>query len=190
MNVRATMQLYPRPDTYYQNKASLDFDMMRSRIMLNRPGGEKEGIALWSAHVICGVLIGILAFILTWLEDAITEWRANTVQVLITRNDNNLTAAYFFYIGSAIILVFAASALTVYVGPGANGSGVAEVMGLLNGVNYTDAIGFKTLFVKCFGTLFAVTGGLCIGKEGPLVHIGANIGVVCCYLPFKIFEYL
>lgn len=57
-------------------------------------------------------------------------------------------------------------------------------MGFLNGVNYKDAISFRTLFVKCFGTLFAVCGGLCIGKEGPLVHIGANVGVICCYLPF------
>jgi chloride channel 7 len=65
------------------------------------------------------------------------------------------------------------------------GSGVAEVMGLLNGVNYTNAISFKTLFVKVFGILFAVCGGLCIGKEGPLVHIGANIGIMCCYMPFK-----
>lgn len=80
--------------------------------------------------------------------------------------------------------------MTVYFGPGAMGSGVAEVMGLLNGVNYPNAIGFKTLFTKVFGILFAVCGGLCIGKEGPLVHIGANIGAMCCYLPFKWSLYL
>jgi H+/Cl- antiporter ClcA len=80
--------------------------------------------------------------------------------------------------------------MTVYIGPGAMGSGVAEVMGLLNGINFPDAIGFNTLFTKCLGTLFAVCGGLCIGKEGPLVHIGANVGAMCCYLPFKLFEYL
>ena len=72
----------------------------------------------------------------------------------------------------------AASLLTIYVGPGANGSGIAEIMGLLNGINYPLAIGFRTLLVKCLGTLFAVTGGLTIGKEGPLAHIGANIGAI------------
>lgn len=95
-----------------------------------------------------------------------------------------------FWTSTSIIFVLIAALLTVYVGPASMGSGVAEVMGLLNGVNYTDAIGFKTLFVKCFGTLFAICGGLCIGKEGPLVHIGANIGVIVCYVPIKIFEYL
>lgn len=164
--------------------------MMRSKIMVSRPGGGKEGIALWTAHILVGLFMGILAFILTYLEDEITLWRANTIQTLIDKHENGLWAAYFFYISSAIVLVFTASFLTVYVGPGANGSGVAEVMGLLNGINYTDAISFRTLFVKCFGTLFAVTGGLCIGKEGPLVHIGAILGVLSCYLPFKTFEYL
>jgi len=101
-----------------------------------------------------------------------------------------MSASYFFWASSSVILVLIAALLTVYVGPGAQGSGVPEVMGLLNGVNYKDAISFRTLFVKCFGTLFAVCGGLCIGKEGPLVHIGANVGVICCYLPFKMFQYL
>jgi len=95
-----------------------------------------------------------------------------------------------WYAGSGVFLVLLAVLLTVFVGPGASGSGVVEVMGLLNGVNYPDAIGFKTLFVKCVGLLFAITGGLCMGKEGPLVHIGAILGVVTCYLPFKSFSYL
>ena len=78
-----------------------------------------------------------------------------------------------------------ANLLTLYVGPGANGSGVAEVMGLLNGINYPDVIGIKTLFVKVVGTTLAVSGGLCIGKEGPLLHIGAIIGCMMAFLPFE-----
>lgn len=84
-------------------------------------------------------------------------------------------------------LVLVATLLTIYVGPGANGSGVAEIMGLLNGINYPNAIGLRTLLVKCVGTIFAVSGGLCIGKEGPLAHIGANVGALVCHLPIKGF---
>ena len=87
-----------------------------------------------------------------------------------------------------MLCVLIACLMTLYIGPGANGSGTAEVMGVLNGVNYPDVIGFKTLFVKVFGTLFAVVGGLCIGKEGPLAHIGAIIGVMTSYMPFSCFE--
>lgn len=87
-------------------------------------------------------------------------------------------------------MVLIATLLTVYIGPGANGSGVVEVMGMLNGINYPDTIGFKTLFVKCVALILAVTGGLCIGKEGPLVHIGANVGIMTCYLPFDFCKFL
>ena len=73
---------------------------------------------------------------------------------------------------------------TVYVGPGAMGSGVAEIMGVLNGLNLDGVISLSSLFVKIIGTTFAVSGGLCIGKEGPLLHIGAILGVIVCYLPF------
>lgn len=80
--------------------------------------------------------------------------------------------------------MFLASWLTVFVGPGAMGSGIPEVMGFLNGVNYEGAISISTFVVKIFGTLFAMCGGLCIGSEGPLVHMGAIVGVISCYLPF------
>ena len=58
-----------------------------------------------------------------------------------------------------------AACLTVYLAPTAVGSGVAEAMGMLNGVLYPDYISLKELFVKLFGLGFAVSGGLCAGKE-------------------------
>lgn len=85
-------------------------------------------------------------------------------------------------------MVLFASALTIYWGPGANGSGVAELMGYLNGVNYPKVIGFETFVTKVFGVLGAVLGGLCVGKEGPLAHIGSIIGALVCYFPFERFK--
>ena len=51
------------------------------------------------------------------------------------------------------------------------GSGVAEVIGYINGVNYPLAICLPTTITKIFGVVFAVAGGLAVGKEGPLAHI-------------------
>lgn len=67
---------------------------------------------------------------------------------------------------------------------------MAELMGILNGVNYHDAVGFKTLGVKILGVCLGVAGGLCIGKEGPLAHIGANLGALLIYLPLPFLVYL
>lgn len=77
----------------------------------------------------------------------------------------------------------------MFVAPVTLGSGVAEAMGMLNGVLYHDYISFKAFFVKFFGLALAVASGICGGKEGPLVHMGAIVGVLVPYLPIKIFKY-
>jgi len=73
--------------------------------------------------------------------------------------------------------------MTTYWGPGAAGSGVAELVGYLNGVNYPDFISLPTFVTKVVGVTLAVAGKLCVGKEGPLAHIGGIIGAFTLYLP-------
>lgn len=106
------------------------------------------------------------------------------------KHENTSVFAWMFYACWAVLFVLIACLLTIYIGPGANGSGIAEIMGMLNGINYPLAISFRTFAVKCLGTLFAVAGGLTIGKEGPLAHIGANIGAFVCHLPLPKWDCL
>lgn len=40
-----------------------------------------------------------------------------------------------------------------------------------------------TLITKIVGVTLAVAAKLCVGKEGPLAHIGANIGPLILYIP-------
>lgn len=94
------------------------------------------------------------------------------------------------YCGLAAVLGLGAGLLTVYYGPGANGSGVAEMIGYMNGVNYPDFIGINTLITKIIGVTLAVSSRLCIGKEGPLAHIGSIMALLPTYLPFEAFKTL
>lgn len=158
--------------------------MMRAKIFANRRGS-KEEMWLWFAHGCTGMLVGVVAFCMAFCEDTLTEWKAENVQHLIDTHNDNTSAAYGFFFSFCIALVVIANLMTLYVGPGANGSGVAEVMGLLNGINYPQVIGFRTLITKIIGTTLAVSGGLCIGKEGPLLHIGAIVGCITCWMPIK-----
>ena len=96
--------------------------------------------------------------------------------------------AYLYWALFSFVCALIAGVLTVYVGPGAMGSGVPEVMGMLNGVNFPGALGIATLIVKIVAVEFAVISNLCVGKEGPLLHIGAIVGVMMPYLPIKAFE--
>jgi H+/Cl- antiporter ClcA len=165
--------------------------MMRAKIFIDRPSKQlKESLWLWVAHALTGVFVGTLTFLLALCEEKSVEYRKDTLQMLIDDHNDRMGYSYVFYTSFGVICVFVATMITLYIGPGATGSGTAEVMGVLNGINYPKVIGFRTLLVKIFGTTLAVVGGLCIGKEGPLAHIGAITGVMVTYLPFKSFRVL
>ncbi|KAK6395209.1 hypothetical protein LTR65_000678 [Meristemomyces frigidus] len=66
-----------------------------------------------------------------------------------------------------------ASGKTMYM---AAGSGIPEIKTILSGFVIPDFLTFKVLFVKGFGAVFAVATGMCLGKEGPFVHISTCVG--------------
>ena len=92
--------------------------------------------------------------------------------------------AFGFYVIYSFILSSLSAVLTVYVAPGASGSGIPEIMGVLNGVKYPKIFTKRVLVIKVIGVILAVSGTLCIGKEGPLAHIGAIVAILCLELPF------
>lgn len=53
----------------------------------------------------------------------------------------------------------------------AAGSGIPEIKTILSGFVIPHFLDFKVLLVKAVGAVFAVASGLCLGKEGPFVHI-------------------
>jgi len=95
-----------------------------------------------------------------------------------------------FMAGWCFVLACIGSYLTITIGPGANGSGIAEIMAMLNGVNYPGFITVGVLFCKCFCVILGICASLCIGKEGPLAHIGACVAYfIIYYIPVKKFDY-
>ena len=46
-----------------RNNDSLDFDMMRTKIMTDRET-KRESLTLWLTHILCGFLMGTLAFLM------------------------------------------------------------------------------------------------------------------------------
>ncbi|KAK4443211.1 chloride channel [Podospora aff. communis PSN243] len=58
----------------------------------------------------------------------------------------------------------------------AAGSGIPEIKTILSGFVIPHFLDFKVLVVKAVGSTFAVATGMCLGKEGPFVHISTSIG--------------
>ena len=126
------------------------------------------------AFIVLGLGIGVMGFFMDTIEQILVYIKDYTTQKIIDNGSN--VGAWLFYSFYGTVLVLISLVMTIYWGTGAMGSGVAEVIGVINGVNYPDAINFKTLVTKVFGVVLAVAGGLTVGKEGPLAHIGANLG--------------
>jgi chloride channel 3/4/5 len=58
----------------------------------------------------------------------------------------------------------------------AAGSGIPEIKTILSGFVIPNFLDLDVLVVKGFGAVFAVATGMCLGKEGPFVHISTCVG--------------
>ncbi|XPS97967.1 hypothetical protein M3J09_007183 [Ascochyta lentis] len=57
----------------------------------------------------------------------------------------------------------------------AAGSGIPEIKTILSGFPIPSFLSLRVLVVKAFGAVFAVSTGMCLGKEGPFVHISTAV---------------
>ncbi|KAJ9585744.1 hypothetical protein L9F63_002439, partial [Diploptera punctata] len=75
-----------------------------------------------------------------------------------------------------------AAALVRMFAPYACGSGIPEIKTILSGFIIRGYLGKWTLIIKSVGIMLAVSAGLSLGKEGPMVHIACCIGNILSYL--------
>ena len=188
---------FPRKDNVFRTKESLSFEEAYSKVWKERVPQEFENLKEWFAYIGVGFFVGCIAYAMT-IEDIIGEWVIhNTVHMIhqaesteVPDQVETLIKPWLFFAGFAGLFGFISSSMTTYYGPEATGSGVAELVGYLNGVNYPGFISVRSLITKVVGVTFAVVGKLAVGKEGPLAHIGAVAGVLVLYTPFMGFEFL
>lgn len=62
-----------------------------------------------------------------------------------------------------------------------SGSGIPETKTILSGFIIHGFLGKWTLLIKAVGVMLAVSAGLSLGKEGPLVHVCCCIGNIFSY---------
>ena len=69
MDPRDSVVAYPRLDSKFRGKHSLNFDMMKAKIFIDR--GEPFSISIWRwvVYFLIGASTGTLAFFMAWFED-------------------------------------------------------------------------------------------------------------------------
>jgi chloride channel 7 len=148
----------------------------------------RSSIKLWLAFGLIGVAVAIAGFLMTEMEIFLIAVKGETFQYLV-HNDSvgkgHEVSAMLFFILISLVLATSAGMLTVYVGPKAAGSGIPELIGCMNGINISSYLTPVILMVKSVAVVLAVAGTLVLGREGPLAHVGACIGILVLFLPMR-----
>uniref|UniRef100_A0A0A9DJK1 Chloride channel protein n=1 Tax=Arundo donax TaxID=35708 RepID=A0A0A9DJK1_ARUDO len=125
----------------------------------------------WAMAFLVGLLTGVIASLINLAIENISGLKMLHMVNLVRAK--RYWAGFLYFAGVNFALTFGAAVLCVVFAPTAAGPGIPEIKAYLNGVDTPNMFGFPQLIVKIIGSIGAVSSGLDLGKEGPLVHIGA-----------------
>ncbi|XP_039077113.1 H(+)/Cl(-) exchange transporter 5 isoform X5 [Hyaena hyaena] len=115
-------------------------------------------------------------------RDKCPEWNSWS-QLLISTDEGAFAyiVNYFMYVLWALLFAFLAVSLVKVFAPYACGSGIPEIKTILSGFIIRGYLGKWTLIIKTITLVLAVSSGLSLGKEGPLVHVACCCGNILCH---------
>ncbi|KAL0014548.1 hypothetical protein SO802_001617 [Lithocarpus litseifolius] len=134
----------------------------------------------WTLALLVGLLTGLIATLINLAIENIAGYKLLFIVHLIEKKrfGNHFISVFYgihlFHWGN-LLLTMVAAVLCVCFAPTAAGPGIPEIKDYLNGVDTPNMFGATTLIVKIIGSIGAVSAGLDLGKEGPLVRIGSCI---------------
>ncbi|XP_077210288.1 chloride channel D isoform X3 [Tasmannia lanceolata] len=126
----------------------------------------------WLFSLLIGIGTGLSAIFINLAVENFAGWKFSATFSII---QHSYIAGFVVYTVINLSLVFSSVYIVTQFAPAAAGSGIPEIKGYLNGIDTPGILLFRTLIGKIFGSIGSVGGGLALGKEGPLVHIGACI---------------
>lgn len=168
-----------------QHLESYDYDFFESRVNMQHDHEQTEeairslNIGRWVMTFSIGLSTALVACFIETMTKTFSTFRTGTMESYVQREKlGELPFGYGFmvYAGISVGFVSIASYCVAILCPVAGGSGISEIKATLNGIKIHRVVRIKTLFCKVFGILFSVSGGLPVGKEGPMIHSGAVIG--------------
>lgn len=135
----------------------------------------KLEVKRWFICLLIGIITSVFGLTLGYAVESIMKQKFKWVEMFFKHFQGNLAITFSSLIALNCIFCLIAAIMTSLFCPEAAGGGFIEIRSFLNGVKIPKIVRIKTLVVKYLGTIFALCSGLFIGKEGPLIHIGAII---------------
>lgn len=106
-----------------------------------------------------------------------TQWTSwNSLGLLRHHPRIGFFVGYLFYVLFGTVMGLLSVILVVTFASYASGSGIAEIKIILGGFGMKGYLGLRTLLIKSASLVLSVASGLCLGREGPMVHIACACG--------------
>ena len=166
---------YLIPDTKSEEKNQREY----TPLIRNR-----RRMFLWFLYTMIAIVTAVVVFFALAVCDYIIKERSYATKKMLKKN--KLVWAWVVWTGTSIVLCVASCVMVLYR-PAAASSGIPGLIAYLNGVlppggkspitgKGTNFQSVGTLCAKTFGMCLSIPSGLCIGPEGPIIHIGALLG--------------
>ena len=163
---------YLTPDTQQEEAYQRTFTpQMRTR----------RRLFIWGLYACLGVAVTMQIVYVLHACEYILKLRTKATGKLLGNED--YLGAWLLWTGSSMVLCLSACVLVLWQ-PAAASSGIPGLIAYLNGAvpiggkspltgKMTGFLSFETLFAKTLGMILSIPSGLCLGPEGPIIHIGA-----------------
>ncbi|XP_028406766.1 H(+)/Cl(-) exchange transporter 7-like [Dendronephthya gigantea] len=171
-----------RLQTVFSKYESLDYEVPENQLYVEeyKASTPKEhittGLSRWVVMFLVGIMTALVAVFIDICIEELAKWKYNCLHDYLEKyisEDVKILIPFCLWIAIDIAMVGFAAVLVSYGEPVAAGSGIPVIKCFLNGVKIPHVVRLKTLVIKAVGVIFAVAGGLAVGKEGPMIHSGA-----------------
>lgn len=140
---------------------------------------EKRNTPVLFWALVVGCLAGLVGAVFQMILNAVARWKMSLVGW--AQNYDSISWALPIFLSA--VMVYVALLMVRRIAPEASGSGVQEIEGALD--EERPLRWKRVLPIKFVGGIFALGAGMVLGREGPTIQMGGNIGKMMADL-FKI----